>query len=277
MQYAWYSRAELEKMFCKAKRLKYSRDKLKRALEDSVKRMLDNYRRAALLFSGGVDSCVVGKLVSESAKVLAITVGTEKSVAVKRAKVAAEALGLKLSVRSIKTLDSAVVERARKTLENAGVLVTPLQLKIAVPQLLAMEHAKVHKYKIVFVGSGADELFCGYDEFRRVLAGGGYVGVEKLRHKKLLNFEEQNLKREVGIARALGLELKAPFLTSEVIELALSVPVEKNLLGVDDLIRKHELRKLAVELGIPKKFAYQRKKAIQFDSGIEKTIKALFD
>jgi len=126
----------------------------------------------------------------------------------------------------------------------------------------------------VFCGQGADELFFGYDEFRRLLESGKtYKELDLLRIKKIENLYDGNLRRDFALADYFGLDLKAPFLDKSFIIQALAFSAKQNVLSKNDFLRKRILRKLALVLKLQKEIAIEQKKAVQYDSGISKILK----
>ena len=90
-----------------------------------------------------------------------------------------------------------------------------------------------------------------------------------LTDKKLEN--EFELMQEIdGILNDLGVNLIQPFLTSEFISFAKSIPFDQKIIGPRDMIRKHILRQVAVSINVPIQAAMQRKKALQYSSLIHR-------
>ena len=148
-----------------------------------------------------------------------------------------------------------------------------MHLQIALPIYFAMQGAKKAGFTHIFTGMGADELFLGYDYFRRAFNGKNTAAIKKLQKEKLASFWKTDFKRDTLLADALSLHLHTPFLFPAFMRAALALPVKQNLHGKNDALRKHALRKLALSFGILKEIAFKRKKAVQYDSGVSKAFK----
>ena len=147
-----------------------------------------------------------------------------------------------------------------------------MQIELGIPVMAASMKAKELKYHTVISANGADELFCGYDYYRKELEN-GYEAVRERTWRDLEEEEERNYKRESSIATSLGMSIEYPYLFEEFMLQALAFPSEQNITSIDDRIRKHILRKLAIEMGVPEEFAMRPKKAMQYGSGVNKYLK----
>jgi asparagine synthase (glutamine-hydrolysing) len=79
---------------------------------------------------------------------------------------------------------------------------------------------------------------------------------------------KETLEREDKITMAHSIELREPFLDSEVIKVALATSLRLNVKGGSDSFGKHVHRKLAERVGIPHDIAYRIKEAAQHGSGM---------
>lgn len=253
----------------------YSIGALKEAFLHAVERSTANLEKCAILFSGGIDSTIVAYAVSSRIKnTVLYCCGLPEASSIKRASHVAKKLNLKLKIIEIDRQE--IPELVKKITEVIGTA-DKLQVQIALPEFITMREIRKDSFDVVFCGQGADELFAGYNEFRHVLKERGYAGVQELIWQKLFEMYERNLKRDLAIANYFGLELKAPFLEEEFILQALAFPPQTKIRSADDLIRKHALRELAQALGIPKELCYERKKAIQYDSGLAKEVERILN
>ena len=104
----------------------------------------------------------------------------------------------------------------------------PSLVRSAVPNFLLAELAARH-LKVVLTGEGADELFAGYHHLRELdvhaLQDALAEGVAALHHL--------NLQRCDRVTMAHGLEARVPFLSRDMLALALRIPMEWKLLGED--------------------------------------------
>jgi len=69
-----------------------------------------------------------------------------------------------------------------------------------------------------------------------------------------------------------GVSIIQPLLSQKFIEYAKSIPISEKINGKDDLLRKHAIRKLGSEIGLPEISTNKRKKALQYGSLIHKAL-----
>ncbi len=231
-------------------------------------------KKAAVLFSGGVDSSLIAKSVSEKVPETVLFVsGLENSADVLAAEKTALLLGLPL-VKVI--LSQRDVERLALKAIKILSFYDEMQVALAVPLLACVEKIKEMGFKVVFSGQGSDELFCGYSYYSDCLSEKGYAGVEDAVWFAVSRMWHRNLYRDEIIVASNGLELRTPFLLSPFLEEALSVPVEEKIKGVDDSLRKHPVRLLAKHYSLPSKVVLMKKKSLQYGSGCQKIVSKLF-
>ena len=91
----------------------------------------------------------------------------------------------------------------------------------------------------------------------------------------LLLLYKETLEREDKITMAHSIEMREPYLDTDVIRVALAMDIKLNVRDVNDGFGKHVHRKAAVKLGIPYEIAYRVKEAAQHGSGIHDVIKSI--
>ncbi|MFA4855930.1 MAG: diphthine--ammonia ligase [archaeon] len=243
-----------------------SKERLLRMLERSVKSNAPK-GEFGILFSGGIDSVLLALLCKRAGLKFSCFfgfldgLGEPKDLAF--AKRAADFLDVKLELApvSMESLPKLIGE----TISLIG-STNPVQVSVALPLLAACSKAKQMGIKTVFSGMGADELFCGYAKFRNAVD----IAFESMRLVQLL--PENDLKRDLAIASHCGLEIRAPYLNSEILRFALSLPKNLKLSGQRNKII---LRELAVSIGLPKELAERKKVAAQYGSNFDKGIERL--
>ncbi len=83
-------------------------------------------------------------------------------------------------------------------------------------------------------------------------------------------------KKEIDKLSALfGIKYVCPFLSDRFVDFSMDIPLDFKIKSRDDESRKHILREVALEVGVPKSAALRAKKAFQYSSGIHKAIKKL--
>ena len=89
--------------------------------------------------------------------------------------------------------------------------------------------------------------------------------------EKLKN--EKNMMIAINAVTAeFNVKILQPLLDSNFITYAKNIPISEKINGPDDMKRKHIIRKLAVNCGVPEISAYKQKKALQYGSQIHKSL-----
>ncbi|MGI0015963.1 MAG: asparagine synthase C-terminal domain-containing protein [Nitrososphaera sp.] len=226
-------------------------------------------RSVAVAFSGGVDSSLLAKICRDIGKnVTLITVGFPDSHDVSYSMAIASKMGMKQDVVKIELddfRDSLGLVRKSVKCENTS------HIENCIAYHYLSKAAAGAGLSVLLSANGCDELFCGYSAYRAAYSSGG-VALAALMEEKISN--ELELVDEIAtVAGQFGVAVRQPFLSSKFIEFAKSIPVESKIAGPDDLIRKHILREVALEIGVPKESAMKPKKALQYGSLIHKYFK----
>ena len=261
-----YSRAKQITMQAAAK-------KLQKLLQHSVKKRVSGLREVAVAFSGGVDSSIIAFLAANSGvNVHLIHVSLQNQPETEQAKKTAEKLELPIHVY---LYDAGDVE---KVLPNVLWLIEepdPIKASIGIPFYWTAEKAAEMDFKVMLAGQGADELFGGYQRYVH-----DYLtyGSEKLREtlfNDVLKLHENNFERDFKICNFHNVELRLPFATYQIAKFATELPVELKIEMKDNGLRKLVLRRVAENLGLPQFIAKKPKRAIQYATGVNKTLKKL--
>ncbi|HEX9846460.1 MAG TPA: asparagine synthase C-terminal domain-containing protein [Candidatus Nitrosotenuis sp.] len=225
-------------------------------------------KKIGVAFSGGVDSSVIAKICSDmNYDVTLLTIGFAGSHDIEFSK----------QVNEILRLPHKILEINPNEFDKIS---TSIKSKIKTDNLswnensIAFYHvAKLAKslgLNVVVTANGIDELFCGYNAYRDAIKGGEQVVME-LMNSKLEN--ELNMMRAVNeVCSEFGVNIVQPLLSDDFINYAKSVPISDKIKDENDLQRKHIIRKLALQIGVPEISASKRKKALQYGSLIHKTL-----
>ena len=173
----------------------------------------------------------------------------------------------------------------------------------------------------VLAANGIDELFCGYDAYRRALCECSETGdaaaagndatvsndvvgndshsspaganstdydtaaasgpaqisssaadiIHEIMRRKLDN--ELRMMRAIDkVASLCGVSVLQPLLSKGFCRAAYGIPLSEKIHGPRDMYRKHVIRRLASEIGVPRASYQKRKKAMQYGSGIHKAV-----
>lgn len=241
---------------------------LENALVKSVEKRVKGLNKVGLIFSGGVDSTILAYILKQlPVKTTLYTVGTENSQDLEYALKAAEALNFK--IRTLKVTEE-LVKNSLKPVIDAIEEFNIMKIGVGMPTYLAAKMAKEDEQKVVFTGQGADELFGGYNRYLGDFSKG--EDVQDVLKEDITNIYHVNLQRDDAVTMAHGVELRVPFLDREVIKAAFNIPIKYKIQNENDKIRKHILRQVASDLGVPDFIAQRPKKAAQYGSGIHKIL-----
>jgi len=261
-----YSKAKHITMQVAAKRLQ-------KLLQHSVKERVSGLSEVAVAFSGGLDSSIIAFLSKNSGvDVHLIHVSLENQPETEQAKKTAEKLRLPIHVYLYGEEDvEKVLPKVLWLIEEPD----PIKASIGIPFYWTAEKAAEMDFKVMLAGQGADELFGGYKRYvHDYLTYGG----EKLREiffSDILKMYETNFERDFKICNFHNVELRLPFATYQIAKFATELPVELKIEMKDNGLRKLVLRQVAENLGLPQSIAKKPKRAIQYATGVNKTLKKL--
>lgn len=234
-------------------------------LDVALESTLDPWRThtgpIVVLFSGGVDSGLLGWELRHRPQTTLLTVGFPGAPDLEVAAGAAESIGLPWAGHAIDPSDLSRIE-AQISEELAGV---PARLQgVFLSLATAIRAAEVEE---VLCGQGADELFLGYAHFRSLSEADA---AERAR-LDLDRLEREDWPRAIRLASIFGRRLSAPFLDSRFVAAARSVPVG---LRLPSPVPKSFLRAWARRRGVPSAIVDRPKKAMQFGTGVDRWLRA---
>ncbi len=246
------------------------REQLKVNLIKSVKKRVKGLNEVGILFSAGVDSTILAKIVQDlGIKVTLYCIGNENSVDIKYAEETAQKMNLPLKTKIIDIKD---VEHYLIPVLEAIEEFNIMKIGVGMPAYIASEMAHKDSIKVMLSGQGADELFGGYNRYLRIYEEKGELAQDDLK-KDILNLYHVNLQRDDAVTMANSVELRVPYLDLDIIKTAMNTPMKYKINGKDDNLRKIILREVAAELGVPLEIVNRPKKAAQYGSGIHKMLK----
>ena len=219
-------------------------------LRSKLREAVERSRADGILLSGGVDTGILAFVARPGT---GFTVALKDSLAsdLSYSEEVSELLGIRHKKMEFTTEEALAtlpeVIRILKTFD----LALPNDLSI----YFALKLARESGISSVMTGDGADELFAGYS----------YMA--ELHPKDLDRYIRrlsQNWHFSAGyLGRALGVEIRQPFLDEDFVRFALEISSE---LKVKDGVGKYILRKSFEDL-IPAEIAWRRKEPIEYGSG----------
>jgi asparagine synthase (glutamine-hydrolysing) len=236
-------------------------------IEETIKKTVPK-KRIGVAFSGGVDSTLISKILDDlKYDIILLTIGFSKSHDILFAKEINEKL----------EFSHHILEIDGDTFEKIS---TDITKKIKTENLSWNENCIAFYYvsqlaqslnlDTVVTANGIDELFCGYNAYREVISQ-GESQVNKLMDTKLEN-EIKMMKAVNIISSEFGVTILQPLLSREFIVFAKSVPISEKIIDSEDLMRKHAIRKIAADIGVPEMSYTKRKKALQYGTQIHKKL-----
>jgi asparagine synthase (glutamine-hydrolysing) len=242
-------------------------NKLLIEIQNAIKSTISS-KKFGIAFSGGVDSSLLAKICSDLGyDITLLTIGFSNSHDIVFSKKISKLLGLPHKILEISKDDfSNISQKIRQKINTDNLSWNE--------NCIAFYHvsklAKSLNLDTVATANGVDELFCGYNGYRDAIKEGEDKVIE-LMDKKIEN--ELNMMKAVNeVASEFNVKIIQPLLNQDFIAYAKKIPISEKIKDQDDLIRKHIIRKLALELGVPEESANKRKKALQYGSQIHKTL-----
>lgn len=248
------------------KELDETAEEIKEIFLDAVEKRIPE-GDVGLLFSGGLDSTLVAAALQELGKdFTAYTAGIQHgNVSAPRdyekAKEVSEEMGFELE-RYEASLDE--VERTLPNLVDWLSTTNVVKLGVALPFHFSLNQDLKEDEQVIFTGFGSEQLYAGYARQQ------GYLNKECL--SDLRGIFHEDLYRDNVVSFRNGRELRVPFLDEELIEHALSIPVDMKR---TEEYRKYVLRKAAEKLGVPESVAWRKKVAAQYGSNFDKALNKL--
>ena len=239
------------------------RELVKESLVTSIKKRTINLKKFGILFSGGIDSSIIALICKKlGLNFKCYAIGLKNSKDLEWAERTALALNLKLKTITLELDETEkIIKRVIKILKQTDVI------SVGVGSVIyaGIKLSKKDSINTLFTGTGSDELFAGYSRFENI------KGINRECWSSLNNLFK-DLKRDFLIAKSQKAGLITPFIDEDVIKVAMQTPSNYK---IKNKIKKYILREIAVDLGLPKEFAFRKKTAAQYGSGIDKAIKKL--
>lgn len=225
-------------------------------------------KKIGVAFSGGVDSTLIAKLChTMNYDVILLTIGFTDSHDIKFANQINEFLKLPHHILEINPAEFDSISKKIHVMIDTDNL-SWNENSIAFYHVSKL--AQSLRLDTVVTANGIDELFCGYNGYRDAIKQGNDA-VMTLMDAKLDN-ETKMMKAINKVCSEFGVKIVQPLLSENFIKYAKTIPIDQKITDENDLQRKHIIRKLALQVGVPELSANARKKALQYGSMIHKAL-----
>lgn len=241
---------------------------LREKIHEAVESVTAN--NIGVAFSGGIDSSLLAQVCANIGKnATLLTVGFSNQRDIEVSTEASKALDLHLSYEVISLEE---LEDGLRTTQSLIEFDRIVRLENCMCFYYVFRLASKQGLSTVLSANGMDELFCGYHVYTK------HSGDEKALRNLMATLVEiaRKDKEEVDKMSALfGVDYVCPFLSDSFVDFAIHIPSHFKIKSESDRLRKHILREVALEIGVPRSAALRAKKAFQYSSGIHKAIKRL--
>lgn len=225
-------------------------------------------KKIGFAFSGGVDSTTMAKICNDmNYEVTLLTIGFAGSHDIEFSKQINKFLRLPHKILEIDPDGFARIQnKIKSTIKTENLSWNENSIAFYYVAKLAQSLG----LRTVVTANGIDELFCGYNGYRVAIKEG---------ESKVMDLMNSKLDNEIAMMKAInlvcsefGVKIVQPLLSEEFIDYAKSIPISEKITDENDLYRKHIIRKLAAQIGVPQISANARKKALQYSSLIHKAV-----
>ena len=236
-------------------------------MQNAVKETVSD-KKIGVAFSGGVDSTLLAKLVKDMGyNIHLLTIGFHDSHDINFAKEVNQILNFPHSISEIDPEKfKEVSQKINQTIKSDNLSWNENSIAF----YYVAELAQKNRIETVVTANGIDELFCGYNSYREAIEK-GEDEVTRMMDEKLKNEAEMMIAVN-KVTAEFGVKMVQPFLSQSFVDYSKTIPVSEKIHGPDDMQRKHPIRELAMDYGVPEVAAQKQKKALQYGSQIHKSL-----
>lgn len=236
--------------------------KLIKILEKSTEECLED--KIAIAFSGGLDSTTIATIAKKRSEVFLFSAGIKGSDDLVYAeKIAKE---IKLPLEKIILDEARVLDLYKKiySFYPGGLL----KIEIGVPIYAVCDAAQNKGLNAILFGSGAEELFVGYDRYYTYLKEG--KNLDEILKNEFTILKSGDIGMIKKIAYKCRIEARFPFYNDKLAELVFQIPIKERI--AERELKKGILREMGKLMHVPTLVLARKKKAVQYGSGVHKIL-----
>jgi diphthine-ammonia ligase len=254
--------------FYKIKTGKTSVKEIHQKIEDAVlKRVPDKTKKIGLLYSGGLDSLVLAKILKDNKIPFTCYFAYSKEIENPKDLITSTktAKNYDFELKKI-AIDKETVQKTLPLLVNLIESSNPVKIGVSLPIYFASKKAREDGCKVVFSGLGSDEIFAGYYRFKES------NNLLKDTINLLYQMHENDLYRDDVICMNNNIELRVPYLDKDLIEESFKLKDEQKIKNQENKII---LREVGKKIDLLKEDFNRKKVAAQYGSGFDKMIEKI--
>ena len=247
---------------------KASKKDLKRFIIEAVeKRIPKSEKQFGVFLSGGIDSSIIAKVVSNLAdNVIYYTLGNAQTNDLKFVTTLVKQLGIESKLRIIELPDSMDLTDLINQVVYHTESYNPSIISNGLATFLLSRAAYKDGLKVVLSGDGADELFCGYPLSRNALDW------FKKRKELIENMHFTELRRLDLASMANTIEIRCPFLDRMVYAASLDCNLKDLIIESDEELKGKKILREIFKNDLPKEILERNKMSFDVGSGIRKLV-----
>ena len=211
----------------------------------------------SLALSGGLDSSILASCIDDkNVRTFTLISKDFSSTDLVYAQLVAKTYDLKLDVIAVDAEE--LLSALEQTIKILKVF-NPIEIRNNVVMYLTMKTAKDFGCESIMTGDGADELFAGYNFFKRLT--GKELDKDLERIWRVMHFPSRS------IAKSIGISLHTPFLDEKVSEYAKKIPSDLKIHEENGKKYGKWILRKAFETSLPDSIVWREKAAMQDGSG----------
>ncbi len=215
------------------------------------------YNSDSIALSGGLDSSILASCIKNKKTVaLGMVAKDFPSPDLVHAQLVAKSCGLQLDVITVSVDD--LLSAAEDVIKILQVF-NPIEIRNNIVVYLTMKSAKESGFSSIMTGDGADELFAGYNFFKRL--SGQDLEKDLARIWDIMHFPSRSISQSVGIV------LHTPFLDDAMSEYAKKIPIDFKIREENGTKYGKWILRKAFENDLPSSIIWREKSAMQDGSG----------